>query len=658
MGLGGELAAGQGGAAQARARVVGAAQRDQRAGERELVAGRDALGETQAAQPLVERGGDRVVVALGGGAGQPDQRVDLQRIELERAAPRILGGGRARGGVAPARRGVEIAEPRPRARAGPVIAAQLGEPSDLAPRGERRRRITGGEQLRRHLVDRRVVGGQRAGSRQLVTRPGGIAELVHEHVGEPQVELHGARGVAGDAGARPHQPHQLGPALLVGEPVGQRVGRLGRRRIVLDRELVEHGRGPGVEHAEQARRGQRGERGLIVVGLGAGQPGDLLEVLGGLPGVALGERDRGQRRVRRGERGPPAERLARQLEPVEEPRRARGGEHEDPLEQQRLVGAARGEQRAVAAHRVLEVTAVELLVDRVHQIVRRGELMGPLADAELADPGAGRSIGDLDRAARHADVGQLDLGDRGQPPAAGRQHLPQQRADEIDLDIAQTPRDRALAGGGGVAGAEQRDQHAIGDHRPGRRQVAVDPDRARHRAELGPGVDQLDVEREVGRGETIGGPGADRDVAIVEPGGELGQPRPRQLPGDLDDPRIERGLRDPHGQAAQPRPPALEPLRRGGAGIGAELGDLELELVDPDRSDRQIGEREAADTSVGVEVEGQPARRGESSVGHYPEVTPICARRLRLEGCISTPSRQVKRCRTKGSGLGSGAPPG
>ena len=61
------------------------------------------------------------------------------------------------------------------------------------------------------------------------------------------------------------------------------------------------------------------------------------------------------------------------------------------------------------------------------------------------------------------------------------------------------------------------DEDAIGDDRARRRQVAVHADVARERAQLRAGADEVDAEREVGRGETIGGARAHRDVAVVEP---------------------------------------------------------------------------------------------------------------------------------------------
>ena len=624
VGLGRGLATGQRGAPQAGAGLVGPAERDQRTRERELVARRDRLGQPQAAQPLVQRDGDVVIVAVGGGGGEADQR-GLQRIELERPPPRVLGGGALRIGGHPrigGRPGIgeQATEPGPRARRGPVIAAQLGEPGDLAPRGDRSRAVARGQDRRGHLVDRRIVGGPPASGGELALRGRRIAELVDEHVGEPQVELH-RPGRLGHRDPGPDQPDQLGPALLVGEPVGQRVRGLGRARIVLDRELVELGRGPRVEDAEQARGGERGERGLIVVAARAGHARAVLEVAGGLAGVALGEGDRRERRVRRGERRPPAQRLARQLEAIEEPRGARRREREDPLEQERLVRAARREQRAVAAHRILEVAASQLLVDRVHEVVRRGELVRLRADAELTAAHAGGAIRDLDRGARHANVGDLDVGDRRQPPAARREDLPQQRTDEVELDIAQPARVRPVGVGRGIAGAGQRDQHAVGDHRARGREVAVHPDGAGQRAEVGACAHQLDVERQVGGGQPVGRARAHRHVAVAQPGRQLGDADAGERLPDLRDALVEGLLRDPHREAAQPGAPALEPLGRRGARIGAEIADLELQLVDGDQAHRQVAEREPADPPQLLEVKRQAPRGDRSSLEHELDVT-------------------------------------
>jgi len=148
-----------------------------------------------------------------------------------------------------------------------------------------------------------------------------------------------------------------------------------------------------------------------------------------------------------------------------------------PLEQQRLIGAAGREQRAIPPHRVVEVTSEELLVDRVHEVVGRGELVAVRADTELAGPHPGRAVADLDRRAGYADVGQLDIGDA--PAAASRwvaaAATTAHRSESIST--SHSPREYGRSGGRpGIAGAGQRHEQAIGDHRPGARQVTVDAD--------------------------------------------------------------------------------------------------------------------------------------------------------------------------------------
>ena len=49
-------------------------------------------------------------------------------------------------------------------------------------------------------------------------------------------------------------------------------------------------------------------------------------------------------------------------------------------------------------------------------------------------------------------------------------------------------------------------------------------------------------------------------------------------------------------------------------GIGAEIGDLELEPLDAQRADREVGEHEPADARLGVERERQPACTGGAPV--------------------------------------------
>jgi len=66
---------------------------------------------------------------------------------------------------------------------------------------------------------------------------------------------------------------------------------------------------------------------------------------------------------------------------------------------------------------------------------------------------------------------------------------------------------------------------------------------------------------------------------------------------------VERRRRDPDGEGAQPRPPALEALGEAGPGIGAEIRDLELEPIDDDGADGQVREREPAGRAERVERE-------------------------------------------------------
>ncbi len=163
--------------------VVGAPDRDERPRELELAARRDRLREPDAAQALVELGGVRVLAAPRGRAREPEDRRVLQRIELERAPPRELG--------VVARE--QAADHRERVRGGAMIAALLGEPRDLAPRGHRRDRIGALQDRRGHLVHGRIVGRQLARRGELVLRARGIVGVVHEHVGEAQPQLHRAR---------------------------------------------------------------------------------------------------------------------------------------------------------------------------------------------------------------------------------------------------------------------------------------------------------------------------------------------------------------------------------------------------------------------------------------------------------------------------------
>ena len=352
MGLGRGLATRERGAAQAGAGIIGAADGDQRAGEGELVTGGGALCEAEAAQALVVIGRSGVIATPGGRSGEAGERIRLQWIEHERARPGDLG-------LFGAALAEEIADGGPRARAGAVIAARLREPRHLAPCIDRGCGIDRRQDRRGHLVDRGIIGGEVRGDRELLLRALRIVELVDEHVGEAKSQLHGTPGLRRDHGSCAHEAHELGPAVLVGVAICERVGRFARARVVLERQLVERRGRARLEHAQQPRTGERGERGLIVIAIAARELRELREVTGGLARIALRERDRGERRVRGREVRPPPECLARELESVEEPRGPCAREREDPLEQQRLLRSAGGEQRAIAAHRFLGVTLAQ-----------------------------------------------------------------------------------------------------------------------------------------------------------------------------------------------------------------------------------------------------------------------------------------------------------
>ena len=61
---------------------------------------------------------------------------------------------------------------------------------------------------------------------------------------------------------------------------------------------------------------------------------------------------------------------------------------------------------------------------------------------------------------------------------------------------------------------------------------------------------------------------------------------------------------------AEPRAPALKAFGRCATWIGAEVTDLELELLDPNRPDREVREREPPHALLRVERERQPAYTG------------------------------------------------
>ena len=127
--------------------------------------------------------------------------------------------------------------------------------------------------------------------------------------------------------------------------------------------------------------------------------------------------------------------------------------------------------------------------------MRRRELVRLRPHAELAGARAGRTVRGLDRRASEPDADELDVVDRRQAPARGRQQVPQHRADEIDLDIAQPARVRPFDDVGRIRRGEQRDEHAIRDHRPRRRQMAVHAHRAGERTKMCTSADEVDAER-------------------------------------------------------------------------------------------------------------------------------------------------------------------
>ena len=193
VGLGGGLAAGERRAAQRGARVVGAAERDQRARERELVARRDVAAASPrprsrsyssagvgviAARARPRRASPAIASACSGSSSSA-------RRHAASASPRVLAVGE------------QLAERRVRARRGAVIAARLGEPRDLAPR--RRPRPRGSLAARIVAAISWTAGSSGASARAAsssVCALAGSLSWCDEHVGEPQPQLHRARGSA------------------------------------------------------------------------------------------------------------------------------------------------------------------------------------------------------------------------------------------------------------------------------------------------------------------------------------------------------------------------------------------------------------------------------------------------------------------------------
>jgi len=171
-------------------------------------------------------------------------------------------------------------------------------------------------------------------------------------------------------------------------------------------------------------------------------------------------------------------------------------------------------------------------------------------------------------------------------------------------------------GGGRVGRAEQRDEHAVGEDRAGRRQVAVHADVARDRAHVRAGADEVDTKRQLGGGEPVGDARAHRHEAVAEPRHDLREAERAEVAADLIDARVDRGGGCADRERAQPRAPALEPLGDSRARIGAEVGDVERESLDRHQPDRKIREHEPADAGVSVERERQPPRSGGHLVEH------------------------------------------
>ena len=73
------------------------------------------------------------------------------------------------------------------------------------------------------------------------------------------------------------------------------------------------------------------------------------------------------------------------------------------------------------------------------------------------------------------------------------------------------------------------------------------------------------------------------------------------------DARVERGCGGADRERAQPRAPALIPLRAARTRIGAEVGDIELESIDVDRTRVETREREPPTSRLRLKREWQAA---------------------------------------------------
>ena len=468
-----------------RARVVGAAERDERARERELVARGDLLRQAEAAQPLVELGGGRVIAARGGGARRARRS---HRPAADRARARAATRPRRR--RASSRFASSVAErSRARARAVRVIAALLGEPRDLAPRLDRRaadRSPRGSSRSSRGPPDRRARARARPRARA-ARRPdrradGRTRRRAAGAAATARAASVGARGARAQRGARAR-------ASAARRRADRRARRRPpRRRIVLERELVElrsrraaRARAAGAHRrarrARPDRRRPRRSRAARAASrwLAASRASPCASVIDASAACAGGK-------LR-----PPAERLARELEPVEEPRRPRRGEREDPLEQ---VAADRDHPRRAARDSRASplrggpsrscwstecirscAAASWMRVRRARRARRCGCPAGrsAISIAARADPHVRRARSRRPRASRQ--------------PAGGIRC--QSSAPTRSISTSHSPRacGRSTTPGG-IGRAEQRGEDAIGDHRPGRRQVAVDADVARERAQV------------------------------------------------------------------------------------------------------------------------------------------------------------------------------
>jgi hypothetical protein len=125
---------------------------------------------------------------------------------------------------------------------------------------------------------------------KLVLRARRIMKLVNEHIREAKAKLDRALCI------RRHrtcakQSHEFGPALFIGEAICECVRRFRGAGIVLERELVQQRGRLGLEHAKQARPGERGERRLIIIAVGARGLREYRQMARGLARIALRERD-------------------------------------------------------------------------------------------------------------------------------------------------------------------------------------------------------------------------------------------------------------------------------------------------------------------------------------------------------------------------------